>query len=334
MEKLIDKLLGRPFMAADDKGGGDGAANPGAGDDKAGDKPTAADIAARAAGPAFTPAPKPAPADTSDGVDPETKPKPTASARPEHIPEKFWNAEKGEPRVDDLAKAYGTLEAAHQRMKQEKGPAGEVGDAPKDYLPEGIKLPDGVELDRVGEIPTNDPALEVFRAVAHKHKLPVGVAAGLAADFLAEMNGKLPAPQTEDDILAELGEGGKALRDELKVWMDGNYSNGAWSADELEWAYQTFGSSARGMRLLAKMREAAGEKRIPLGQPVGKDTPSMEEWYAMNRDPRMKTDEGFRARVEKLSEEIFGTDPAGTSPAVGVPGPRGFDRRERASTRG
>lgn len=30
--------------------------------------------------------------------------------RPEHIPEKFWDAEKGEVRVDDLAKSYAELE--------------------------------------------------------------------------------------------------------------------------------------------------------------------------------------------------------------------------------
>ena len=32
------------------------------------------------------------------------------SARPEHIPEKFWNAETGETNIDDLAKSYNNLE--------------------------------------------------------------------------------------------------------------------------------------------------------------------------------------------------------------------------------
>lgn len=40
-------------------------------------------------------------------------------ARPDNIPEKFWDAEKGEVRVDALAKSYAELEAA--RSKPEAG---------------------------------------------------------------------------------------------------------------------------------------------------------------------------------------------------------------------
>ena len=35
---------------------------------------------------------------------------PAAPSRPEYIPEKFWDASKGAPKIDDLAKAYVSLE--------------------------------------------------------------------------------------------------------------------------------------------------------------------------------------------------------------------------------
>ncbi|MCA0451215.1 MAG: hypothetical protein LCH62_15835 [Proteobacteria bacterium] len=38
--------------------------------------------------------------------------------RPEHIPEKFWDATAGAPRVDDLAKSYTNLESAFRKGKE------------------------------------------------------------------------------------------------------------------------------------------------------------------------------------------------------------------------
>lgn len=41
-----------------------------------------------------------------------------ATARPDHIPENFWDAEKGAPKVDDLAKAYVDLGARQAKGKE------------------------------------------------------------------------------------------------------------------------------------------------------------------------------------------------------------------------
>lgn len=47
--------------------------------------------------------------------------------RPEHIPEKFWDAEKGEVRVEELAKSYAELEKAKAvPAKTEEGKQGEA----------------------------------------------------------------------------------------------------------------------------------------------------------------------------------------------------------------
>src|SRR3546814_4616791 len=37
---------------------------------------------------------------------------PAATARPEHVPETFWDADAGRVRVDDLARAYAELAGA------------------------------------------------------------------------------------------------------------------------------------------------------------------------------------------------------------------------------
>jgi hypothetical protein len=48
-----------------------------------------------------------APAEGTANVAPSNDNKPQ---RPEHIPEKFWDAEKGEVRVEEMAKSYAELE--------------------------------------------------------------------------------------------------------------------------------------------------------------------------------------------------------------------------------
>lgn len=46
-------------------------------------------------------------------------PPPSGPTRPDHIPEKFWDAEKGEVRVEALAKSYGELEKSRSAPKEE-----------------------------------------------------------------------------------------------------------------------------------------------------------------------------------------------------------------------
>lgn len=93
------------------------------------------------------------------------------STRPEHIPEKFWDAEKGEVRVEDLAKSYSELEKAKSGKKpaDESVKMGEDG-KPKD---EGAK-PDG-EKPKDESKPDGE-----FDLAKHREKMSEKLAAGEA----------------------------------------------------------------------------------------------------------------------------------------------------------
>lgn len=67
----------------------------------------------------------------------------TPPARPDHIPEKFWNAEKGEANIAELAKAHGVLEQERTRLSQQ------LADARKKDVPDRYHLTavDGLPLD-------------------------------------------------------------------------------------------------------------------------------------------------------------------------------------------
>ena len=84
--------------------------------------------------------------------------------RPEHIPEKFWNAETGEVKTEDLAKSYINLEKFSTVKKDEMRDEllAEIEAEAKEGLPEepsGYKLPplvEGVTEEMVEENPLPD----------------------------------------------------------------------------------------------------------------------------------------------------------------------------------
>lgn len=64
--------------------------------------------------------------DAANAAHASTQTPATPATRPEHIPEKFWDAEKGVARVDELAKSYAELEklrAAPQKAPEAAKPA-------------------------------------------------------------------------------------------------------------------------------------------------------------------------------------------------------------------
>jgi len=70
-------------------------------------------------------------------------PAPQQAPRPEHIPEKFWDAEKGAPRVEDLAKSYLELEkklaTPKEAQEPEKKPEQQAPKQDNKAVPESMK---------------------------------------------------------------------------------------------------------------------------------------------------------------------------------------------------
>lgn len=314
-----EALLGSACWAPEGQGGGGllSSATPAEGEkttaDPAGDKPTLI-------GDANTPHPA-----TTQTTDPATTADPAKQvqkpARPDWLLEQHWDPEKGEPRLEALAKSHKDAVAEIGKLKQGR-------EAPPDkvdgYL-EGFKVPqprgeDGKfqTLDRLGEIQPDDPALRAFAEIALEEKLPKSVFDRVVGRFLTSVNGLLPEPfdyKREVDLLG--GEDkAKPMITATRAWLDTMKTRGILNEDEHAFALN-FGDTAIGVRTLAKLREAAGEDPIPLGAPVTTGTPTKEEAYAMLADP-LYNDPGpkgaaYRAKVEKVFAETFGSQPASSS---------------------
>ena len=327
-DKDGDKGGGSGDDGQDGQDGGDAGGQDGGQDDK---KPSAEDIKAGLDGGAFK---KEAGSDEGgdgggSGSDDKGGSGSDDGQRPEWLPEKFFK--DGKPQVEDLAKAYAKSESALSKLKNEENPLkGKVPDDASGYFADGIKLPD--EVDRIEQIADDDPGLSVFRDVMHKHNIPTEVAQAIAVDFLTGVNGHLELGETPEQIVEGLGKQGAAIKEGAETWMDSLYNNGQISADELSLMYEFFGSSAAGVRLLGKLRALSGEEPIPLGDPQGEGLWSVEEWQAAVRSDEYGNDPSFRAKVDRMGEQLTKAG-QNLSAGPGVPPVRAHDRREMSVTR-
>ena len=75
--------------------------------------------------------------DTSQGNQPAGDITPQPATKPEYIPDKFWDAEKGEARMEDFFKSYSELESKQSKGDDPKPPEGADDDPSKGKKPDG-----------------------------------------------------------------------------------------------------------------------------------------------------------------------------------------------------
>ncbi len=202
--------------------------------------------------------------DADDDADPDKK-EPVEGERPEHIPEKFWDADKGEPKLEDMAKAYSTLEAAHTKLKASKGI--KPPDSPDEYFDADKPFEVPQEADRV-VVEADDPGLKGYAKIAHKHGLTKDQMQGVAKDFMIEMNQHMPEPYDAEAERAKLGKNGEAVVETNRVWIEGLYESKMLKPEHVTAAYK-LSETAAGVEMLNIFRGMTGEKPIPLSANVG-----------------------------------------------------------------
>lgn len=146
-----------------------------------------------------------------------------APARPDWLPEKFWQADKGAPNVEGLAKSYGELERGRGKVKDTVRAEvmteffGQRPEKPEAYA---LTAPEGAEgvviLDKApGEdfqpqpgttyfqLREDSKALPLLRQIAYDHGVPAGKVQELMAEVAREMGQRIP---TDADQQQSRGE--------------------------------------------------------------------------------------------------------------------------------
>jgi hypothetical protein len=226
-------------------------------------------------------------ADTQPGED--GKPR-----RPEHIPEQFWDAEKGALRTDDLVKSWRDLRAQISRG-QHKPPA----------KPEGYTVPvvEGLPEGLIGG--PNDTLWPEVRSAAHAAGVSQKQLEAIAAPLLRQVVASLPQPvdpearrAMAEAEFAKLGPHGRQVARDTLSWLNGMVARGEFTEAERD-ALKAIGT-AEGIRALGKLRARLGEKPIPT-EALGDGEMSLE-------DANRLMQEGFRtgddAKVARARREL------------------------------
>jgi len=270
----------RLARAPEDNAGGGGGGTAAGGDAAAtvaADEPSLFDAAAGGEG----------------GTTPEGKP-----ARPDYIPEQFWDKEKGQPLIEQMGKSWSDL-----RTKVARG-EGKIPDKPEGYT---LPVLDGVPADLVK---SDDPLWQAVRGEAHKAGVTDSQLQAVAKpylDALAKHRGAAPADAAAalearkaalTEELHKLGPNGKQMVNDIGGWIAGMQARGVFTEGQAK-ALKALGT-ADGILALAKIREAMGAPSIPTDA-MAADSMTEADARKMLRDGHATKDQ---AKVEKATAAL------------------------------
>lgn len=214
-------------------------------------------------------------------IQPAETPKPveipaTPRARPDYIPEKFWDAAAGSVREEAWGKAWADTETRLRRGE---------------YQPP--KAPDGYQFKLSDDLAArgaalDDKALEPWRARFHAAGLSIEQAnmmLGFAvADALDAAGASPPAPDPEA-VARELGENGATVRDAAKSWAEGAAARCGLGDTERE-ELTALLSTAPGVRLLDALRRESSGAQPPAARPAPTPKLTRTQIEEMMKDKR------------------------------------------------
>jgi hypothetical protein len=104
----------------------------------------------------------------------------------------------------------------------------------------------------------------------------------------------------------KLGNNADATIKSMTDWAQGLVRKGVWSEADFE-EFKIMGGTAQGIRALQKVRSYYGDKPIPVDVGPIDGAPSKEELMAMVGKPEYNSDPAYRAKVEKMFEQVYGS---------------------------
>lgn len=208
--------------------------------------------------------------------------------RPDWYPEKFWSDDG--PDVEKLAKSYGELQKKFSQGKHK---------APEEY---------DVSVFNDANIPEDDELFNTYRDWAKENGISQDAFEQLAGKFI-EMAGS-EAEQAEISYQEEykkLGNNADAVIKSMTDWASSLVRKGVWGQDDFE-EFKIMGGTAQGLRALQKIRSYYGDQAIPVNVAQPEGLPSKEELQHMVGTPEYQNDPSYRAKVERLFDQVYGTE--------------------------
>jgi hypothetical protein len=269
-----------------------------------------------------------APADGHPATTATPPPKDARPARPDYLPENFWDGEKNEARVEDLAKAFTDLRGKIAR-----------GDHKAPDKPEGYKVPtpEGFAIAK------DDKVLPAFLKAAHAQGLSQAQLDAVLKPVFSilqampkgnELNEQELDKLREDVAAAEmkkLGPQAPSIVKNIATWLNGLMRKGVIGPEEHNGVHAAM-TSAEAVRGLSKIMAMTQPGIMPMADVAALGAGSLEDGHALLMDGYAKggeaTPEG-RELLRKGREILASLDKAGALPAEA---PLGLNVKRVATT--
>ncbi len=172
--------------------------------------------------------------------------------RPDYVPEKFWDAETGQVRVEGLLKSYqemekqrGNVDALKQQWEQERMAA-------RPETPDAYELPQHEAID--SEALASSPIVSLWRRAAHEAGLPQEAFTKVIEDYVqGELDSMAAHKQAQ---LERLGENATDRTDAVRFWAEKTFEGA-----ELD-AVRRIAVDADGVMALERIMAALSERGI------------------------------------------------------------------------
>jgi len=207
--------------------------------------------------------------------------------RPDWYPEKFWDEKEG-PDLENLSKAYNELLKKFSQGKHK---------VPENY---------DDKIFRDANVPEDDELYNTYKTWAKENGVSQSAFEELASKFIEMSKGQAEQMKVSyQEEHKKLGPNADATIKSMTEWAQGLVRKGVWGQDDFE-EFKIMGGTADGLRALQKIRSYYGDQTVPvdIGPPAG--APSKDELLAMVGKPEYSSDPAYRAKVEKLFEQVYG----------------------------
>lgn len=225
-------------------------------------------------------------------------------ARPEGLPDQYWDATANAVKVPDLVKSWSEADAFRKAETERLSKRPESADKYELRLPETMKLPDGAKF----EIDNTSPLAVEFRSIAHAAGLDQPTMEKLIGIYAEEQLGvgerhvKAEEERARGEV-AKLGENGQARIDATGAWLEANFT-----ADEAS-ALKHAGISAAGVMALEKLIEKAGGPKLASAPADGGESLSREDLDALMKSPEYdRRDPATMAKVKAGFARLYPGD--------------------------
>ena len=225
------------------------------------------------------------------------------TGKPEHISDKFWDADSKSVNVEALSTSYNTLEKKlgkrtedltkqiRQDMDNQK-----LKNVPKEYE---IKLPDDLPEDVQIDIDKEQPLMKWWSEKAKEM--------GFSQDQFNEgisqfVNNEVNSlPNIEQEML-DLGDNAKERVESADLWAKKHLSEDAYNT------ISSLASTSNGIKTLEEIMSLNKKSVMPSTPTAIEGKPTLDDLRSMMKDPRYwkdgEKDNGYIQRVTKLFEAI------------------------------